>query len=235
MQKQLCKFAYTLSGLFLLTSQLSAQDEPERERINTRPMTLEQIQVVQDMRSQEATEEQEEGILSVLENISKETKADLYYYPIDWHWVNNILEAGALVEFEDGSQWRILGGDVFKTRGWRASDALILTPNTGCFASSSFYITNKATGAYVKADIYNGPLVSGPYTHYVSSVDTFNGHVILENGITFCISGKDTYLLNDWALGDPIILGVNDGWFTTYKSFILNVRTLNYVRAKIFN
>ena len=154
------------------------------------------------------------------------------YYPVNCHTLMSIAMGSDSIEFEDGSHWQIASSDAFKLNGWFPGDQLVVTPNSFWFSSYDYYITNKRTGNYVKAELFIGPLQFGAYSHWIVGIDYYSGHVFLENGTTWCVAFRDNYLFRDWAINDHIILGINDSWMSNYDNILINVNVDSFIRAK---
>lgn len=152
------------------------------------------------------------------------------YQSMSPHWLINATYDGSVVELEDGSHWKLSPN--YSVFSWKVGDPIVVTPNHSFFSEYNYYIVNKFTGSYVAADLIVGPLTFGPYTHWVIGIDYASGHVFLENGTTWTVSANDTFVFNDWAINDTVIIGSNDSWFSSYDTILINVNMNNYVRSK---
>lgn len=155
-----------------------------------------------------------------------------YSFPINCHWLTSIADTCRSLELEDGSHWEISPTDAYILRSWRREDSLVITPNYSWLSSYDYYITNKSSNTYVKANLYVGPVAFGAYSHWIVDIDHFGGHVYLENQMIWCINPQDSYLLKDWAVNDHIIYGLNDSWFTPFNHILINVNMDNHIRVK---
>ncbi len=155
-----------------------------------------------------------------------------YSFPINCHWLMSIADTGRSFEIEDGSHWEVSPADAYILRSWRREDSLVITPNYSWLSSYDYYITNKSSNSYVKANLYVGPTAFGAYSHWIVAIDYLGGHVHLENQMIWCVNPQDSYLLKDWAVNDHIIFGLNDSWFTPFNHILINVNMDNHIRVK---
>jgi hypothetical protein len=153
-------------------------------------------------------------------------------YPINSHWLTSIADSNRSIEMEDGSHWEVSPFDSYILRNWKREDSLVITPNYNWLSSYDYYITNKSTNTYVKANLYIGPVAFGPFSHWIVDVDYIGGHVYLENQMVWCINPQDNYVLKDWSVNDHIIFGIYDSWFSSYDHILINVNMDNHIRAK---
>jgi hypothetical protein len=155
-----------------------------------------------------------------------------YAFPINCHWLTSIADSSRSLELEDGSHWEVSPSDAFTLRYWRREDSLVITPNYSWLSSYDYYITNKSTNSYVKANLIVGPLQNGPYSHWIVDIDYYGGHVYLENQMIWCVNVQDNYLLKDWAVNDHVIFGLYDSWFSPFDHILINVNMDNHLRVK---
>lgn len=140
---------------------------------------------------------------------------------------------GETVEFHDGSVWTIASGDTYKTLNWLTSDLLVVTGNHSWFSSYMFRITNQNTGVSVKANMLLGPIYNGLFTYWIVSINHYTGELCLNDGSVWKLSGLDASTHNKWFINDTIVIGINDGFFSSSKpNILINVNTLSYSRAK---
>lgn len=163
---------------------------------------------------------------------AEKIQLQLVTYPTNCHWLTSISDTGKTIEMEDGSHWEIMGADQYILSYWRRSDSLVITPNYNWFSNGDYYITNKSNNTYVRANLYIGPMAFGQYSHWIVAIDHVSGHVTLENGITWCVASKDSYIFREWEVNDHIIIGVYDAWFNSFDHILINVNMDTHVRAK---
>ncbi len=249
-----------LSGLFLTTNYLPAEEsddlaenlslEEEHISVRSRYMAPEKREIMNRRRASEAEEEsqQEEpspffrkaSLASISDQsqfriaspVLENPRFQLSSYPVNCHWLTSISDTGRTIEMEDGSHWEILGGDQYAMAYWRRGDNLVITPNYDWFSPGDYFITNKTNHSYVRANLYVGPLAFGQYSHWIVAIDHISGHVTLENGVTWCVYGKDNYIFRDWEVNDHIILGLYDNWFHSFDHILINANMDTHVRAK---
>lgn len=154
-----------------------------------------------------------------------------YDLPVDRHCLVSVANMGRLLEIEDGSQWAVSASDAYVLRNWYRGDTLSITPDDSWIVFYDYYIKNETNGTVIKANLHNGPLAFGPYSHWIIGIDHFNGHVHLER-MVYCVNPKDRYILKDWALDDHIIFGLYNTWFSDFDHILINVNVNNYVRVQ---
>lgn len=144
-----------------------------------------------------------------------------------------ISPLGETVEFNDGSIWTISSGDTYKTLNWLTSDLLVVTPNHSWFSNYMFCITNQNTAVSVKANLLLGPIYNGIFTHWIVAINYYSQEICLEDGSVWKLCGLDSSVFNKWLLNDTVLIGINDGFFSSSKpNILINVNTLSYARAK---
>ncbi len=159
-------------------------------------------------------------------------------FPVSCHWVTWKSTDLRHIKIEDGSTWEIASGDLATVNTWRNDDPLFITPVTSWFISQHYYITNRTNNSYVKANLVDGPVAFGPYSHWVTGVDTVQGHVFLENQSVWCVDPKDMYILADrrnnseWAPNDHIIVILHDSRYSAYDHILINVNLNCKVHAR---
>ena len=160
------------------------------------------------------------------------------YYPASIHWLSGVAAFGDSIELEDGSIWKVSSYDQYKANNWRAEDPLVITQNHRWFSKYQYRIINKSSGASIETNLYFGPIRNGPYTLYVTSIDTIHNTIKAidgKNEITHWeICSKDWYEFDEWNLNDAMIVGYNSGWSSDYECILINVNMDNCVRAKQF-
>jgi len=107
---------------------------------------------------------------------------------------------------------------------------LVITPNHAWFSVYDYVITNQNTGVAVQVNLVVGPLYNAVYRHYIVAIDYVLDHVVLDDGSVWTMT--DFTVMNQWVPGDTVIVGVNDGWFSSsYPNILINVNTLSYARG----
>ena len=106
---------------------------------------------------------------------------------------------------------------------------LLFLKITHGFLLSAFRLTNQNTGESVAANLYLGPIYNGPYTHWITAIDYYNNTVFLEDGSMWSMSSFDDGVVNKWFENHTVIIGVNDGWFSSSRpNILINVNNSNY-------
>lgn len=164
--------------------------------------------------------------------MAEKPQFELASYPTYCHWLTSISDTSRTIEMEDGSHWEVVSADQYVLNYWRRSDSLVITPNYNWFSAGDYYITNKSNNSYVRANLYIGPMAFGEYSHWILSIDHASGHLTLENGVTWCVAGKDASIFREWEVNDHIILGVYDAWFNSFDHILINVNMDSHVCAK---
>lgn len=165
-------------------------------------------------------------------NALEKPQFQLSSYPTNCHWLTSIGDTGKTLEMEDGSHWEIVSADQYMLNYWRRGDNLVVTPNYDWFSSGDYFITNKNSNSYVRANLHIGPLAFGQYSHWIVAIDHMSGHITLENGVTWCIYAKDSYVFREWEVNDHIIIGLYNNWFHSFDHILINVNMDTHVRAK---
>lgn len=161
----------------------------------------------------------------------------LPYYPEEYysfHLASGLFFAEGLIELDDGSQWKIADSERAQMLSWRANDFVVITANH-YFSDYTYYITNQVNGTYVHANLVNGPTIGGSRTMLISGLDANSRNkraVYLNNGTSWAIDPSDLQMIENWQIGDPIIVGRNDSWFSYSSSLLINVLTNTFVRAR---
>lgn len=160
-------------------------------------------------------------------------------FPVLCHWISWRSDDRQRIKIEDGSTWEIAESDVATINSWSNDDALFITPNTSWWflTKKKYYITRELDGSYVQANLIDGPVVYGPYSHWVIGLDVTQGQIFLENQSVWCVDPNDLYILTDrvnktdWAEKDHIIM-IEDKRAKDYKYVFINVNMNCKVHVK---
>ncbi len=136
---------------------------------------------------------------------------------------------------QNGSRWKIADTDSIELVSWRVNDYSVISPNHFYADDYAFYITNQSNGSYVRANVVEGPRIGGLYTILISGMDVnsnFRRSVYLNNNSYWSVDERDFSITDTWQIGDPIIMGRNDQWFTSYATLLINIATNTSVRAR---
>lgn len=158
------------------------------------------------------------------------TKAAYTALPVSSHTLYSIADNDLSVELEDGSHFEI--SNSYTVRTWRPGDAISITPDYSWFSSYDYYIMNKTTNTYVKANLHIGPIAFGTFSNWIVDIDYFRGHVYLQNGMIWCVNPQDEHLLKHWAINDHIISGLENSMWSYYDHILINVNMDEYIRVK---
>ncbi len=153
--------------------------------------------------------------------------------PVAYAWNCHTLAGydNRYLGMEDGSKWEYSPSDAYTIRFWGLGQVLVVSPNYSWFSSFDYYITNQNTGTYVTANLFDGPVAHGPFSHWIASIDYVGGHVYLENQMVWCVNPSDMSIMQKWKPNDHIILGIYDSWFSSYDTILINVDMDDHVRA----
>jgi hypothetical protein len=164
-----------------------------------------------------------------------------YYMPLHQHWIDQLDGSGEWITFGDGSQWKVATNNTWVSSEWRPGDILKVSQNTSCCSLYQYYITKltfvngkEYTHSFVQANLYTGPEAYGNYSHWIVAIDHAAGQLFLENGTSWTIPRADLDTFQEWAVNDHLIIGVNDGWFSSYASCLINVNMNTTLRAQRF-
>lgn len=154
----------------------------------------------------------------------------LSYRPYELHWAAAMDYDRNILELEDGSQWKISDGDYLELVSWGKDDIVEISPNYFSY-SYSYYMTNKDTGSYVRANLVNAPLRDSPYAVTITGMD-YRRSFSLSNGSSWEISTSDLSLVRNWYVDDLVIIGNNNEWFSFYSHILINIHTNTYIRVQ---
>ena len=140
---------------------------------------------------------------------------------------------GDTVKLEDGSIWSISPDDSYKTLNWLATDAIVITKNSGWFTSYKFRLSNQNTGIAVEANLqlFLTPYYHSIYNHRIVSIDDVLEMIWLEDGSVWSIASAD--YSTQWQILDTIIIGINDGRLSKNNpNILINANLLQTARAR---
>ena len=145
------------------------------------------------------------------------------------------LETRYALHLMDGSQWVVHPKDVFRLRAWGYQDRIELTPAQEWTPSPySYRLRNKEVLSTVRVSPLLGPSMErNPYLIRVIGFDRRQNCVSLSNGTQWKIDDRDQKAFNKWDIGDVVMFGSNDRWFSRYERVLLNVGQNQYVLATI--
>ena len=135
------------------------------------------------------------------------------------------------IMLEDGSLWLVKPSDREKLFFWNFTDFIIISQNHCWISTYNYLLTNQTLNEQVAVNLSMGPIINGPYTHYVAGIDLNNGYLLLDDGTRWKVSSYDLSSLWDWYPSDPVIIGVNNAWFSECSYILINVSLNKYIRA----
>lgn len=151
-----------------------------------------------------------------------------------YHFLAYVDFLNEKIQLEDGSIWRISSSDLYKTANWLTTDTIIITPNHSWLSQDAynFRFTNRATGTSiaVQLSVFLSPIYHTIYNYQIAAYDDTNSMIWLNDGSVWSVSIWD--YSQKWQIGDTIIIGNNDGYFSNTKpNILINANLLNSVRA----
>lgn len=219
-----------LCGMLFATAGFAIEETTEKKRVpvGTRLESQESKDAHQQQRADMMAKGANEA--AALPKNMKSLSPAIYYtlHPGAYHTLTLIF-VNNIVEFEDGSQWSVRPDHAYVTLSWHPSDIVAITPNHSWFSSYNYTLTNQNTGEAVNANLYLGPIYNGPFTHWIAAIDYYNNIIYLEDGSRWSMSSFDSSIVYSWVLNDTVIIGVNDGLFSSSRpNILINVNTLTY-------
>jgi hypothetical protein len=157
-----------------------------------------------------------------------------YEVPIFYHIVGNVFPVDGMVQIEDESQWLVSESDMRELLSWRQGDFVVITPNRSWWSNDYNYcMTNQATRTYVRVNLINGPRHAS--AHHITGMDlnsAYKRSIFVDGKLYWAISEEDFDTVDGWEVGDTIIVGTNDAWFTNYDTILIDVETNTYAKAR---
>ncbi|CCB86894.1 MULTISPECIES: hypothetical protein [Parachlamydia] len=243
----------TFSGALQATTVQPEEIEPPKEHIvvGSRPFSLVDHITLQEERAAEEGEVNE--ITSEQEEVASETKIDeegnelqAKFFPFTTSNLTTthpgiyqnplaVSPLGDTVELSDGSIWSVQASDRYKTFNWLTSDQIIIRPNHNWLSIYQYNLVNLNTKKTVAANLSLGPIYNGVNTHWIVAIDYVNYQVCLEDGTVWKMKKSDRIAFNKWIVNDTVIIGVNDGYFSSKSSpnILINVNVLNNARGAV--
>lgn len=255
MNKLLCKLVLSgFCGAVILSGQLLANEEVQDQQSNqnipvgiralkpAEQVVLQEKRAAKDAECQdeaEAVQQEGQPVTAAnnedgrLQSKSLMNKAYTYYttHAGALHWPISVSPYGDTVQLEDGSIWTVNVWDRSQTLNWLATDTIIIVPGS-YFSVYGYKLINVNTGAQVEVNLTLGPVYNGVFTHWIAAIDYFWNEIILEDGTVWKFFWDDSVMKN-WLINDTVIIGINDGAFSSSEpNILINVSMLNYARCK---
>lgn len=156
------------------------------------------------------------------------------FFPYSCHSISAVSTLGDSVALEDGSIWDVHPSAKNEVLSWKESDPLLIFPNRAWFSTYKYKICNQVLKTEVEANMTYGPLVGGEFSLQIIAIDPVKNEIYLSDNSRWRICSSDNYLLNEWLVGDYIIVGSNNSWFCSLKNVLINSNMYNHVRAQQF-
>ena len=237
MKKNIDRVAWVIFFVpFVLASgMLQAQNRDDDEcptniTVGSRVLTMEQRAQLAQYREEQAQEdliddeETEEEIIA---------KSSLFkeFYQLNYsafHRPAAIAIDGSTLELEDGSTWSLKYTiDMISALSWSARDSIVIEQYD--YYGIDYKIRNQTRDEYIIATPIFGPVFSGIYTHWITSIDSF-GTIKLEDGSEWNAFTSSEIAL--WQPNDTIVVGAYNGG-ASYNTILINVNLLDYARVKL--
>lgn len=225
----------------IFVGERACSEQEKTEVKEKRARLLQKIELGQDITEEEVTlsdaeakeisgeveEKTSEMVSKAKQELYSTTHQGCFHSPIAISFLGDTLE------LEDGSIWGVYSGDRYKTLDWFSGDTLIIIANNDWFSSYDYKIVNLNTGAKIKVNLSLGPIYNGFYTHWIIAIDYFRNEIVLEDGSFWKMSSLDDSVFQKWLPNDTIIIGINDGWFSSSNpNMLINVNTNNHAIGK---
>ena len=165
------------------------------------------------------------------------------------HSLNSLSLFGEYVTLNDGLTWYVRPSDRYKTGNFTLvaeydyflntylyyyTDTILILPCTNLFSSYDYVLVNCTTGERMEVDLVEplpGQLIS---TYYIAAI--INDKLILNDNSVWEINLWDQYMLNRWALGDSVTIGINDALFSgSSTNILINVQLNEHTRGYCIN
>ncbi|MCP5504541.1 MAG: hypothetical protein H7A41_05240 [Chlamydiales bacterium] len=160
------------------------------------------------------------------------TRPQIFYPEYQPPKVGQILGAGehelrgigsdGIIEIEDGTQFKAIPSHKNAMKHWDYYDQITFCPNPYPFGGSEFYVINETNKEYFKADIWKSAAVKNPHALRLAEIDRSYQEIILvtQQGMKmrWKIDPEDFDYLRHWKIGDVIVIGKNNNWFSKYFS-----------------
>lgn len=161
-----------------------------------------------------------------------QNRSQVFYPSYDDSKPGRILAAGehelrgigsdGIIEIEDGTQFKAVLSHRTAMKRWKCTDLITFCPNPYPFGGSEFYVLNESNGEYFKANIWASPALKNPHALRLEEIDRERQEVVLSisQGMRFRwkIDPDDFEYLRHWKIGDVIVIGKNNNWFSRYFS-----------------
>ena len=156
------------------------------------------------------------------------------FFPYWCHSISSVSAFGDSLALEDGSIWDVHPSERGVIMNWKESDVLLIYPNRAWFSTYKYKIENTALGTTVYANMTYGPFLNGEFSLRIIAIDPIRNEIYLNDNSRWKICSSDQYLLNQWVVGDYIIVGSNNSWLCSLKNILINSNMYNHIRAQQF-
>jgi len=172
-------------------------------------------------------------LLSLLLPILGSADSAFYY-----HLIKKISPDLTYLQLEDGSKWAIHVNYRCLLRDWRIDDSILISPNHR-FELAQYDLTNSRLKTFASASLQKGPHFAKSHTFRISEIN--EGEVAIENlqgnYFSYRIDPRDLTYLEEWEVGQPVIIGTNEWYFSHLfsdcKHILINPDLKHFIRAKL--
>lgn len=158
--------------------------------------------------------------------------------------VRGMDPAGATLEMDDSSVWRIEGSESrANVQQWFQNDPIVIYPvMCTCMTGTRFFVYNQRTQTNANAELSLGPIVGTPTNNRIIYIDYTYGEVRLQDGqgnvSVWIAEQNDRHIIQNWRLYQSVILGSNNTWPANWSSYchyiLINVENNAYIRAELY-
>lgn len=152
---------------------------------------------------------------------------------IAYQHIHHLDEEKGVVEFKDGSRWKVSRLDGIK--GWEKSKHLVITQNHATFSTASYALVNLDIKLAEPISLIREP-TPGKDVQYVKNIIFVNDIVTLSDGLKWVIHSSDRGKLSKMVENDRILIGVNsEGDKDKNPYLLIDTSTNNCVRAQLLD
>jgi hypothetical protein len=149
---------------------------------------------------------------------------------------------GDIVVIKDGTEWSVRESHREIVKGWEIGQPIAFTPNLSTWKflwgqepMYKYHIVNLETGESVEANLSKGPFVNSISARRIRRIDKSTGDVFFSDGTLWRCNpkGDDGIVFREWKVGDFLITGRNDTWYSFQnEDIIINVSADNWLPAQ---
>src|SRR3990167_4416896 len=158
-----------------------------------------------------------------------------YRYPV------SLDRRGYVIEFDDGSIWRVVDSwSASNVKRWKINDAILIYPGFSNFLNGSrFVLHNETRGDKVYAEIGLGPLKEKQNYNRILQINYTTGVVDVVDGrgvnYHWRIDPSMNHILSSWRVENCVVYGLNSniGLFEpSFPYLLFNVDSDTFIKAQ---